>query len=163
VDDAHLTRYERWLAGPDGMASTERLEQVLDRSASPVVVADEVVGRGADWLNQRWRDGGVRLKHLALARRADGLSVEEFSGRWRRRAGVVRAAGTGALVAIPDAARGEAYVQNHPRSRTAGDWAYDACNEVWFDRVEDLRARIDWFERNLRDADEDLVGANWFV
>jgi hypothetical protein len=165
TDADHVARFEDWLTTSAGREVLDALDRVLDLSSSPIVVADEVVGRGAEWLEQRWVTGGPRLKHVAIARRADGLTAAEFSERWRGRAGVVRAAGTGALVAIPDQARGQAYVQNHPRPLGEGDgeWAYDAINEVYFDRVDDLVARIDWFDHHLADADEDLVGANWFV
>ncbi|MET0287490.1 MAG: hypothetical protein ABW352_23590, partial [Polyangiales bacterium] len=45
------------------------------------------VRRGPDWLTRRWASGAVKLKHMALARRAEGLSAAEFSERWRNRAG----------------------------------------------------------------------------
>jgi hypothetical protein len=162
TDDEHLARYEDWLADATDAIP---VDQLVDEGSSPVVVADEVVARGADWLAARWQVGGPRLKHLALARRADGLTPAQFSERWRGRAGVVRAAGSAALVAIPDRARGQAYVQNHPRPRAEGDgeWAYDAVNEVYFDRLDDLVGRIAWFDDRVGGADEDLVGANWFV
>jgi hypothetical protein len=120
--------------------------------------------RGADWLEHRWRDGGVKLKHMAIARRAGGLTPAEFSERWRSRAGQLRRPGAAQVVVIPDEARGRAYVQNHPRVRATGEWAYDALNEVYFDDVESLRTRIKWFQENLRDqAEDDLVSRSWFV
>lgn len=62
--------------------------------------------------------------------------------------------------------RGLAYVQNHPRPRPAGEWPYDALNEVWFDDLASLRGRIDWFSRNppgAASAGHDLFGQSWFL
>jgi hypothetical protein len=120
-----------------------------------VVVADEVVLRGADWLEARWSAGGGRYKHLALAVRAPGLSPEVFSTRWQAHAGT--AGGT----PIPDEAKGRAYAQNHPRP--PGAWPYDAVNEVWFDDLAGLRARITWFADNGVGQPDDLFGATTFL
>jgi hypothetical protein len=140
-DADHLDRYETWLVD-DG----------------PVVVAEEHVLRGADWLARRWRAGGEKLKHMAIARRAAGLSQAQFQELWRTRAGTVGA------TPIPDAAKGLAYVQNHPVPRPDGEWAYDAVNEVWFDDIDGLRTRMAWFAERLGDGTEDdLVGESWFV
>lgn len=129
-----------------------------------MIVADESVLRGADWLKQRWRRGGEKLKHMAIALRAAELTPAEFSDRWRSRAGQIRRPGAAVVTLIPDAARGHAYVQNHPRPRTAGEWAYDALNEVRFDDARSLRTRIEWFRENLRDqAEDDLVRQSWFI
>jgi hypothetical protein len=150
-DVARLERFEAWLAAED-----------MTRDGAPVLVADELVLRGSDWLERRWRDGGERLKHMALALRAPGLTREQFSERWTNHAGRIGPAGAPALV-IPDEARGRAYVQNHPRARPSGDWPYDAVNEVYFDDLEGLRARIDWFRANFDPAGDDLVRESWFV
>jgi hypothetical protein len=99
---------------------------------------------------------------MALARRAAGLTPGEFSERWKGRAGTI-SSGAGPPITIPERARGLAYVQNHPRAGT-GVNAYDALNEVYFDDVDALRARIEWFDQNLRDrAEADLVSESWFV
>jgi hypothetical protein len=157
-DDAtHVRRFEAWLPS----VGTRR-EEVVAIAASPVMVADELVLRGADWLDARWRDGGRTLKHMAIAKRAAGLSPAEFSERWKSRPGKVAIAG-GPVVAIPDRARGCAYVQNHPRAGAAYD-PYDAFNEVYFDDLDDLRFRIEWFADNLSNgSDSDLVSEAWFV
>jgi hypothetical protein len=118
------------------------------------VVADEYILRGAEWLDERWRSGDAKLKHMALAIRAAGLTPEQFSEKWRSHAG------TASTVVIPDRARGQAYAQNHPKQ---GDWAYDAVNEVWFDTAEDLRFRIEWFAENAVNTNDALVGAAWFL
>jgi hypothetical protein len=158
----HLERFEQWLVTPDGGSLTRRLDKVLDLSASPVVTMDELVLRGADWLDDRWREGTVKIKHMAIARRAADLTPAEFSERWKGRAGTLGTA-SGPVVAIPEEARGRAYVQNHPRPNT-GAGPYDALNEVYFDDVRSLRVRIDWFEQNLRDqAETDLVAQSWFI
>jgi hypothetical protein len=163
ADAAHLHRYKAWFDDPQRRSASLAGDAVLDSAASPVLEADELVMRGAAWLDVRWRAGGDKLKHMAIARRAAGLSREEFSDRWKGRAGTLATAGGGSLV-IPDRARGQAYVQNHPRPTLDRGQSYDAVNEVYFDDVDSLRSRIKWFEENLRDgSDSDLVGEAWFV
>ena len=142
ADPAHLERFTRWLETPGGLALRDLLDRIVDRDASPAVVADESVLRGPDWLERRWRDGGEKLKHMAIALRAAELTPAEFAQRWRSRPGQIRRPGSAqATVMIPDEARGLAYVQNHPRPRTAGEWADDAVNEVYFDDAWRLRTR----------------------
>jgi hypothetical protein len=119
-----------------------------------VVVAEEHVLRGADWLEARWAAGGSRFKHMAVAQRAAGLTRAEFQDRWRNRAGSVGA------TPIPDDAKGLAYVQNHP---VPGEWAYDAVNEVWFDDEASLAVRVRWFAENLAGQEDDLVGRHRFL
>jgi hypothetical protein len=103
------------------------------------VVAEEVVLRGADYFAERWRLGGERYKMLSFGRRNPALTPQEIAARWRRESG--RLGGE----EIPAAVRGRAYVQNHPVLLNGHEWPYDAVNEVWFDRVEDLRKRVAWF------------------
>ena len=155
ADAAHLERFQTWLGTADRTPAGDAL---VDPAASPVIVAEELVLRGADWLERRWRAGGETPKQMAIAERAPGLTSAQFAERWRDKAGQVR--GT----VIPDAARGRAYVQNHPRPRAVGDWAYDAVNEVYFDDAAGLRARIDWFRENAPDpGGDDLFGPSWFI
>lgn len=199
TDAAHLRRYRGWLGGGSGTGDGSGTEApktpktpktlpipktppipkapqapdappaaaLLDPGASPVIVAEEAVLRGAGWLDRRWRDGGDRLKHMALAVRAAGLTPAEFSRAWRSRAGQVRRAGATQVTAIPDEVRGRAYVQNHPD--LAGERAYDAVNEVWFDDLAGLRARVEWFRANLSGpaepgpAEADLIRQSWFI
>jgi hypothetical protein len=149
ADLDHLRRFEGWLSAAGHAAAGHVTE---------VVVAEEHVLRGGDWLEQRWATGGTRLKHMAIARRAAGLTPAEFSDRWQNRAGRV---GT---TPIPDVAKGCAYAQNHPVPRTHGDWLYDAVNEVWFDDLDALRTRIRWMTEALSTgADDDFVGESSFV
>jgi len=163
-DIDHLERFDRWQATVALEPVADRLRRVLDYDASPVIVVDEAILRGADWLEQRWRWGGVRLKHMAIARRAAGLSPAEFSERWRRRAGTLKRSGSAQAIPIPKEALGNAYIQNHPIARGAGEWAYDAFNEVYFDELEDLRRRSDWFVESLgTGTEDDLVSQNWFL
>jgi hypothetical protein len=144
ADRAHLARFDAWLSVAD--------EDEL------VIAAEENVLRGADWLERRWIDGGDKLKHMAIAQRAEGLGRAEFHDLWRRRAGRVGA------TPIPEDAKGRAYVQNHPLPRMDGDWAYDAVNEVYFDDLDGLRRRIAWFADALGDTTEqDLVKESWFL
>jgi hypothetical protein len=154
VDRDHVARYESWWAASGG---AHRLERAVDSANSPVLIADEHVMRGAEWLARRWRQGGSKLKHMALARRALGLTRAEFFDLWRSRAGRIGA------VVIPDEARGLAYIQNWPEEG-GPDWAYDALNEVYFDDLQGLQTRIDYFAETLGDrTEEDLVSENWFV
>jgi hypothetical protein len=157
TDARHLARFADWQRSGPGAAARVGIDALVDPTASPVVVASEVVLRGADWLADRWRVGGEKLKHMALARRADGLTPAEFAQRWRNHAG--RAGGA----VIPDAARGLAYVQNHPCPRADGEWAYDAVNEVYFDDEAALRHRIAWMAANLDPGGDDLIRRSWFV
>jgi hypothetical protein len=164
ADPGHLDRFRGWLETADGRLPRHQADKIIDRDASPVIVTDESVLRGADWLEQRWRRGGEKLKHMAIALRATALTPAEFSERWKGRAGQIRRPGAAEVTVIPDAARGHAYVQNHPRPRATGEWAYDALNEVYFDDAESLRTRIEWFRENLSDqAEEDLVQQSWFI
>ena len=163
-DADHVARYHAWLGAGDGRLLTRRLDAVLAPDASPLILADERVMRGAEWLEQRWRDGSDAFKHMAVALRARGLTPAEFSELWQSRAGQVRTAGDDTVTVIPDDARGLAYVQNHPCPRPEGDWAYDALNEVYFDDLDALRRRIEWFREHLLDRpEEDLVRENWFI
>jgi hypothetical protein len=154
ADADHLGRFESWLAaagpGPAG--------GVVEPSATAVGVARAHVLRGGDWLDERWAAGGPRLKHMAIARRAAGLTPAEFSQRWQNHAGRVGA------TPIPDVARGCAYAQNHPLPRAEGDWIYDAVNEVWFDDLDALRTRIRWMTDALRGKpDDDFLGESSFL
>ena len=154
-DDEHLGRCDDWVAGDGGAAAGV---------ATSVVLVDEHVMRGADRLERRRKEGASSFVHLAVARRADGLTLEQFLERWAAKAGKVRRDGDEAPTAIPDEVRGLAYVQNRPRPRTEGDWAYDAINEVHFDDVAGLVARIDWFREHVGERpDPDLFSANWFI
>ena len=154
-DREHLRRFESWLGTPPGRAVQRLRSEVIEFDASPVVVTSERVARGADWLERRWQEGGPKLKQLAIATRADGLTLPQFLERWR---------GRGGPAPIPDAYRGLAYVENHPLVEDGRDWAYDAINEVYFDDADSLLARIAHLERELTGgAGGDLVRANWFL
>lgn len=56
---AHLARFASWIRTPDGRAALAPAEALMD-VATQVVVADEVVLRGADWLEQRWHNSEGR-------------------------------------------------------------------------------------------------------
>jgi hypothetical protein len=157
-DREHLRRFESWLGTPAGRAVQGLRSEVIEHDDSPVVVAGERVVRGGDWLDRRWREGGPKLKQLAIATRADGLTLPRFLERWRGRTGPAGAA------AIPDAFRSLAHVQNHPLVDDGREWAYDAINEVYVDDADRLLALIAYLERALAGgADSDLVRASWFV
>jgi hypothetical protein len=164
ADAGHLQRFTEWVGTPDGQRLVGQADGIAEPDARPVIVAEESIVRGAEWLEQRWHGGGSKLKHMAVAVRASGLTPAEFSRAWRGRAGQIRRPGAAEVTVIPDDARGRAYVQNHPRPRTVGEWAYDAVNEVWFDDLESLRTRIAWFRENLSgQAEADLVRRSWFI
>ncbi len=159
-DTGHLARFEAWLTSPLGQSTDQMVAQVLDLEASPLFVAEEHVLRGSEWMEERWRSGGARLKHMAIAKRAAGLTPAQFSDLWKTRAGKV---GT---VVIPDQARGRAYVQNHALPPPGRSWAYDALNEVYFDSddLDGIRARIAFFAETMQEhGEEDLVSESWFV
>lgn len=109
------------------------------RDSRSLVVAEEVVLRGNDYLDCRWRLGGERLKMMSFGRRSPALTLQEFSARWRQEAGRLGAQH------IPDEVRGLAYVQNHPIPMDGEQWPFDAVNEVYFERLDHLRQRRDWF------------------
>lgn len=139
------------IAGPHGSRPVE-------------VMAHEAVLRGEAWLADRWQHGGMRLKHVALAQRAEGLSPAEHASRWKAQAGAVSTAS--AAVAIPPEAKGSAYVQNHPLPRDDGEWAYDAVNEVYLEDDTALARRLDWFAANVGEGTgvrDSLVRASWFL
>ena len=163
-DLSHLDRFTTWLDESAGLPVRHAMEQSPDIAGGPLVVADELVLRGSDWLEQRWVVGGPKVKHMAIATRAADLTFAEFSERWKGRAGKIHRPGDAQPIVIPDRARGQAYVQNHPQVRETGDWAYDAINEVYFDGVEGLRARVEWFNENLQEqAEQDLVREASFI
>lgn len=114
-----------------------------DRDAI-VLAVDEVVARGADALSARWADGGERYKMMSFGRRNPALTRAGFLERWRAEAG--RLGGD----RIPDEVRGLAYAQDHPR---ADDPPLDAVNEVWFDSVDGLHRRAEWFAARPLPAD----------
>ncbi|HEX6421602.1 MAG TPA: hypothetical protein VFZ77_24065 [Acidimicrobiales bacterium] len=109
-----------------------------------VVAVEEVVVRGADALAARWVDGGERFKMMSFGRRSPALTRAAFVERWRAEAG--RLGGD----RIPEDVRGVAYVQDHP---LGADPPLDAINEVWFERIDDLRRRAEWFAARPVPAD----------
>ena len=117
-----------------------------DLSTDPAVAVpvDDVIVRGADALAARWAGGGERFKMMSFGRRNPALTRAAFIDRWRAEAG--RLGGT----PIPDDLRGLAYVQDHP---LGDDPPLDAVNEVWFDRLDDLRRRAEWFAARPVPAD----------
>jgi hypothetical protein len=142
-----LRRFEAWLASAEG-ARAASAAGVIAPGAS-TYVAEEAVVRGAAWLARRWACGAPKLKHMALARRAHGLSAGEFAERWRSKSG-----SAGSLV-IPERARGHAYIQNHALEDRG---VYDAINEVYFDDLEGMRARVEFFrEQGVVQQSAELV------
>ena len=155
-DFAHLTYVTQWFADLDALADYEKWE--AGKNDKVAIVTEEVVLRGSDWLAWRWTHGYNKWKHVALARRAHGLSQAEFSESWRGHAGkaTTKTAGT---MPIPAAARGLAYVQNHPLHGI--DWPYDAITEVWFEDVLSMQVRVEWFRNNV--TTDELFGEITFL
>ncbi|MCX4092572.1 EthD domain-containing protein [Nocardia sp. alder85J] len=156
-DAGQLAQYERWLTTAGGRAVAAGVTAV---GGDPVVCADEAVLRGADWLSGRWHQGGVKLKHMALAVRAPSLTAADFADRWRGHAGTAPGPTPVAATIIPDHVRGLAYVQNHPLTE---ERPYDAVNEVWFDDPAGLRARVEWFRDNDIGAGDATFAQSWFL
>ena len=152
-DEAHLDRFDAWVAGV-----------APDDGVDPVILAAEHIMRGDEWLDRRWSGDRSTFKHVAVARRAVGLTPAQFSETWRTGAGRVQRASDQPALVIPDDVRGCAYVQNHPLPRADGEWAYDAVNEVSFDDLDGLRRRVDWFAEHVgAGAEPDLISANGFL
>jgi hypothetical protein len=149
----------QWFADSSALAAYEAWERDR-RAVASVVLVEEVIQRGGEWLERRWYNGGRKWKHVALARRAQGISAAEFSTGWRGHAGSATTK-QGGTVAIPESARGLAYVQNHPAHRASGDWLYDAITEVWFDDPQSVQSRVAWFRDNF--VTDDLFGEATFV
>ncbi|HZM32732.1 MAG TPA: hypothetical protein VFB77_19680 [Acidimicrobiales bacterium] len=128
-----------WFAG-------EPTARALALGPGAVAVAvEEVVLRGADALAAHRDAGGDGLKMMSFGRRNPALSAAEFAARWRREAG--RLGGE----SIPDDLRGFAYAQDHPPP--GSDPPFDAVNEVWFDRLDGLLRRAEWFASHPVPAD----------
>jgi hypothetical protein len=160
ADVAHLERFEAWSSGGE---AHDALDAAVGPSGSEIVVADEHVLRGADWLERRWQLGGRRYKHMAVATRAAGLSPAEFLERWASHSGQVRREGDAAATEIPEDVRGLAYIQDRPRPRASGEWAYDAINEVYFDDLDSLQRRAEWFAQMGDRLQPDLVATSAFI
>lgn len=108
-------------------------------AGSCLVLADEVVLRGRDYVVARWEQGGDRYKAMHFGRRNPTLTPQEFSARWRRQAGRL------GDEEIPGDVRGLAYIQNHPVPVTGHVWPLDAVNEVYVERADHLVRRASWF------------------
>ena len=131
---------------------------MIEHDASPVVVAGERVVRGGDWLDRRWREGGPKLKQLAIATRADGLTLPQFLERWRGRPARPGRRRFRTLSARWPTCR------TTPWSMTAGSRPTTRSTEVYFDDADSLLALIAYLERELAGgADNDLVRASWFL
>ncbi len=140
-----LRRFEKWLDDDSPLVD-----------AQTVLLAEERVLRGEQWLTKRWASGSVKLKHMALARRAHGLTAAEFSERWRNHAGSVGA------TPIPEAAKGHAYVQNYAAVEQGG--RYDAVNEVYFDDLDAMQSRVAFFRSlDAPRSSADLVSEATFL
>jgi hypothetical protein len=147
TDHDHLHRYLAW----SGIGRRD-----------DVTVTDDHVVRGAEWLEQRWVRGGSAFKHVAVAHRADGLTLGEMLERWSNHGGTVQRPGESATT-IPEDVRGLAYVQQHPRVEGDHAWPYDAITQVWFDDLEALQARADWFASGPGSGPQALFQQSWFL
>jgi hypothetical protein len=133
---------EEALASEDWLATVDpdlRLSSPFFGATSCHVVAEEVVLRGPEYLEARWREGGERLKMTSFGKRNPELTLAEFSARWRSQAGRL------GDEEIPAEMRGLAYVQNHPVPLDGREWPFDAVNEVYFEQLEHLERRRAYF------------------
>jgi hypothetical protein len=136
-----MTVLRFWTADPPPDAA---VALTLDGLPAPawVAVGGEGDGEGeadleleVEALVVRGTPGG-RFVMMSYGRRNPSLSRPEFAERWKEEAGNL-----GGEV-IPDEVRGLAYVQYHPIDE---DPPLDAVNQVWFDDLESLRRRAEWF------------------
>ncbi len=129
VDDrSHLERFEEWrrhdrhLVDPPGGLGGRRGGQPGGPGERGRPARRRVARRA------RWRQGGTKLEHMAMARRSrppdTGRVLPTLAERRQRGARPSETRTT----AVPDEARGLAYVQNHPLHRVEGEWAHDAIN-----------------------------------
>ena len=162
ADADHLERYHVWLeAGTDGKSRSHR--RALDPDASPLLVADERVMRGADWLEQRWRAATTRSTHGR--RRSEHAGSRRPSSRSSGRAAPARSGRPGAT-GDRDPRSSRAAWRTCRTTRARGRRASGPTtrlNEVYFDDLESLRRRIEWFREHLLDQEDDLVRENWFI
>jgi hypothetical protein len=135
-DPAAAFAGDEWLARVDPEL---RVGSELFGPRSCQVVAEEVVLRGPDYLTARWQQGGERFKMTSFGKRNPDLTLAQFSARWRRQAGRL------GDEEIPAEMRGLAYVQNHPVPLDGHEWPFDAVNEVYFERLDDLQRRRTYF------------------
>lgn len=142
---------------------TVTFNALIDPQASDCILVDELVLRGAAWLERRWLDTTPKYKHMALAHRAYGFSAAEFSERWRNRPGRLGGGPSAPVIEIPEPARGHAYIQNHPRQQVEAS-VFDAINEAYFDDLSAMRARIDFFaQHDLLKTDSELISQAHFA
>jgi hypothetical protein len=157
---AHSLGIEAEPRAPFEYVLIEWFESPVSANASDrSLLVREEVKRGADWLEAHRGDRRPKLKHMTVATRAAGLTAEEFSQRWNAHGGTA-----GGGNAIPDAAKGSAYIQNHPLLSVGVQWPYDAINEVYLADESALRSRIEWFAANeVASRDRDLFGATQYL
>ena len=104
-----------------------------------------MVVRGADALAARWAAGGERYKMMSFGRRNPALTRAEFAERWRAEAG--------RLGGDRDPRRPPRGWPTSRTTRSGDDPPLDAVNEVWFERLDDLRRRAAWFAARPVPAD----------
>ena len=119
-DDEHLASLRRLARpGDGGVAARRAAARPCDE---PVVVVEEHVVRGADWLEDRRREGAVvvRPPRPAPGGRTGSRSAQFLETVGSRRPGRSGGTATRRATVIPDEVRGLAYVQNHPRATGRG-------------------------------------------
>ena len=95
------------------------------------------------------------VKIVALVRRKQGLTTEQFLDYWQNR--------HSKLVAALPGLRG--YVQNPAIDPDKRNWPYDGLVEVWFDDVAAVKAAFESPESDAVRADEPnfTSAIDWFL
>jgi uncharacterized protein (TIGR02118 family) len=117
------------------------LAQCIDTSSRLTLTVDELPLRGADYLATRLAQPAppAVVKVLHFSRRAPGLTLAEFSRRWRTHHGPM------AGQVLPADVRGYAYVQNHRRASAGNDPPFDGVAEIYLQDAEHYARRVAWF------------------
>jgi hypothetical protein len=111
----------------DGLPAPEFTGVGGEGEADLELEVDELVVRGTP---------GGEFVMMSYGRRNPALTRPAFVERWKAEAGNL-----GGEV-VPDDVRGLAYVQLHP---VDDDPPLAAVNQVWFDDLDALRRRAEWF------------------
>jgi uncharacterized protein (TIGR02118 family) len=99
------------------------------------------------------------VKVIALLKKKDGLTQEEFSRYWREKHGVLVAK------TVPGLKR---YVQNHVMKLPGGrEPSIDGLAELWYDDMESWRKSAEWYlgdiGKIIRDDEDNFIDKSKMV